>query len=292
MDDIAEALGTAGYAVMPQVIEPSLVRHLRGVLLRWFGSGRPARFRDGLASFDPFNDPDLTELLVLLENRPILETLRKVIGPELCYCNHSAAFCNVATLWHRDHFGIDGRQGAGPEGYALYKVMLYLQDHKHGAGALRVKPGSHRADTAMERTLHVAAGDAILFDLRLLHCGTERTVLPMPIDWVLRRVLRRLPNRDDAFAVRRFIRRLHAPEDRLLVSFVFGRANAYSRMHLEKFWQHQRALGAHHRPPSDTVVATLGRLGIRALDVDGVVRGTEIPRPIPAWSALTTATHQ
>ncbi len=292
MADITEALGTAGYAVMPQVIDPSLLRHLRGVLLRWFDTGRAARFRGGLASLDPFNDPDLSELLVLLENRPILAALRKAIGPDLCYCNHSAAFCNVDTLWHRDNFGIHGQQDAGPEGYALYKVMLYLQDHKHGAGALRVKPGSHRADTATERTLHVAAGDAILFDLGLLHRGTERTVLPMPIDWVLRRVLRRLPNRDDAFAVRRFIRRLHAPEDRLLVSFVFGRANAHSRMHLEKFWQHQRALGAQHRPPSDAVVATLGRLGIRALDVDGVVRGTEIPRPILAWSALTTATHQ
>ena len=61
--------------------------------------------------------------------------------------------------------------------YNMYRLIIYLQNHTLDDGALQVAPGTHLMPgnfiPRKKITLHPDLGDAVLFDMRLLHKGTH-----------------------------------------------------------------------------------------------------------------------
>lgn len=89
-----------------------------------------------------------------------------------------------ALAWHRDWWCWDHpvslRRAA-----AQVAVLVYLSDTDERSGALRVVPGSHHSSRVHgELTLPARAGDAVLFDYRLLH-GTHPNAAPHRRDALL-----------------------------------------------------------------------------------------------------------
>lgn len=103
----------------------------------------------------------------------------------------------------------------GNESYGIATVAVYLQDHHNDSRALTVRPGSHRSGhdqrkVAKLRTesLHPVRGDVVVFDSRLSHRGQDRSQA-------------------------NFKRTLH--DHRMVLSFNFGRRNAFSESHARSF---------------------------------------------------------
>ncbi len=87
--------------------------------------------------------------------------------------------------WHRDSGQVNGDLGTGPAPRLSVKFAYYLSDARGDAdGNMWVVPGSHvdpeilqggghRKETPPGATLvHVAAGDAVLFDRRIVHSSS------------------------------------------------------------------------------------------------------------------------
>jgi hypothetical protein len=106
------------------------------------------------------------------------------------------------------------------EVYGIATVAIYLQDHTNDTQALTVRPGSHadkaRAINKRElgkmptQSLHPRKGDVLVFDSRLSHRGQ----------------LREFAN---------FERVLRGRRQRMVLSFNYGKSNAFSESHRRSF---------------------------------------------------------
>jgi hypothetical protein len=147
--------------------------------------------------------PELWHLI----NRPgLLARVRLLLGDELRYLPHSDLHVGFSAVgWHRD--SVDRRYPDGPDWderlqpYRLARVGLYLQPRAEVRFALGLVPGSHRHGVLPEEQIasferhtrgigqlialvrgrspldaraewvEADAGDAIVFDPRILHAG-------------------------------------------------------------------------------------------------------------------------
>jgi ectoine hydroxylase-related dioxygenase (phytanoyl-CoA dioxygenase family) len=142
-----------------------------------------------------------------LATKPALVAeVRRLLGDGVCYLQHSDLHVGFsAVTWHRDcvnrRFGVGPDWDEGAEPYRILRVGIYLQSFAESRFALRLVPGSHRAEPPSPATRrrerryglvaqavslltgddflpeHATAvttepGDAILFDPRLLHAGS------------------------------------------------------------------------------------------------------------------------
>jgi len=148
----------------------------------------------------------------------ILSAVRACLGPEIRFVRDFALQINRHSVgWHRDsacpRYGAGGDFREEMHPYAVVKVILYLAG---GNAGLAVLPGSHRdpmTDIRFDETpdayrwiragetvtgplnvrpdvrpavVDAEAGDAIIFDLRLLHCarsldaGSGRWIMHAP----------------------------------------------------------------------------------------------------------------
>jgi ectoine hydroxylase-related dioxygenase (phytanoyl-CoA dioxygenase family) len=145
------------------------------------------------------------ELWELIFLAPLLAAVRDMLGPEARFLQHTDLHVGFsAVTWHRDsvqrRFGAHGDWNESREPYRLARVGFYLQ-HADSGFRLGLIPGSHRAgsldaptlrmldrrthplrqglafllgrDPVAGRAEHVPleAGDAIVFDPRILHSG-------------------------------------------------------------------------------------------------------------------------
>lgn len=138
----------------------------------------------------------------------LLTAVRRLLGPEARYLQHTDLHVGFSSFnWHRD--SVNRRYGEGPdwdeseEPYRIVRVGMYLQRSEGSSFRLGLIPGTHRAPRAeelrerrrIERSaggwghiqrvltgrnpipprsewVSAAAGDAVIFDPRLLHTGT------------------------------------------------------------------------------------------------------------------------
>mmetsp|Transcript_44545 Transcript_44545/g.105567 ORF Transcript_44545/g.105567 Transcript_44545/m.105567 type:complete len:329 (+) Transcript_44545:67-1053(+) len=101
------------------------------------------------------------------------------------FAGHSDISCDKVIFWHKDK--LNGKYAKyqqlspwTPGGkHKIYKLLLYLQDHRNDSEALRVVPGSHlesevRLQGARYVQMHPNLGDAIVIDQRVTHTGQSR----------------------------------------------------------------------------------------------------------------------
>jgi hypothetical protein len=77
-----------------------------------------------------------------------------------------------ARGFHRDC--VDREFGTGPDWqghYNLIRMGIYLQDHAHFSGGLKIKIGSHLNNSGKSKFLDTMAGDVAAWSLKTLHSG-------------------------------------------------------------------------------------------------------------------------
>lgn len=184
-----------GHVVLPGLYPAEQVAWARSLVLRslpLFKNTRPNPSAGHLAGFHRY--PELEPLHISLSSHPlILQVLRQAAGCEtMRSIGLSDITVNRSQAWHVDllrgkyrHY-LDAQTCWGPEGGGVYKVLVYLQPGK----SLQVASGRHLVPLSLDddrasvpgpgattTAIHVQAGDAVLMDVRLPHCGSSEEEL-------------------------------------------------------------------------------------------------------------------
>ena len=143
----------------------------------------------------------------LIFNEKLLNIVRELIGPNIRFIQHNDLHVGFSSLnWHRDSVSRklgEGRDWDETEPYRIVRVGFYLQPRNISSFRLGLVPGTHIASSfeASERErletltggvslirrivfgrnpsprsaewLAPAAGDAVIFDPRILHTGSR-----------------------------------------------------------------------------------------------------------------------
>jgi ectoine hydroxylase-related dioxygenase (phytanoyl-CoA dioxygenase family) len=197
----ASSLQEHGYAVLPGMVSASLLADLRRFTderLDREDEAHFTRFRHhgSMLMLDPLTDDAIRRLVTLPAALRALADLGYPDPRWLSAYLISKPARSPSLWWHQDWWAWDDEVSFAERSPQLF-VMYYLCDVHHGNGALRVIPGSHRrahplhrklpeahapeieraspASIAHERqpdevTVEVRAGDAVVGDVRLLHC--------------------------------------------------------------------------------------------------------------------------
>jgi hypothetical protein len=124
-----------------------------------------------------FNKGDLLskELLykVMLDDR-ILKLAREILAnDQLVYFGDSSYQIGTGSNgFHRDNIdrtNLDGPDWKGQ--YTLVRLGLYMQDHKHYSGGLKVRKGSHKNASGAAVFVDSEIGDLVIWDLKTQHSG-------------------------------------------------------------------------------------------------------------------------
>jgi hypothetical protein len=144
----------------------------------------------------------------LIFNEKLLSTVRELIGTDIRFLQHNDLHVGFSSLnWHRD--SVSRTLGKGPdwneaEPYQIVRIGFYLQPRGASSFRLGFLPGTHRMPSALEvdereqfeavtgslslvqrivfgsnrspriaEWLAPAAGDAVIFDPRVLHTGSR-----------------------------------------------------------------------------------------------------------------------
>jgi len=146
----------------------------------------------------------------LIFNDRLLEIVRELTGPDVRFLQHNDLHVGFSSYnWHRDSVNRrlgEGRDWDETEPYRIVRVGFYLHPRAESAFRLGLIPGTHRLDTATNRRarerlekamgsysliqrmlfganpspataewLSPAAGDAVIFDPRIIHTGSRST---------------------------------------------------------------------------------------------------------------------
>ncbi|MEM1319923.1 MAG: phytanoyl-CoA dioxygenase family protein [Bacteroidota bacterium] len=190
-----------GFIVLPQLLSPTAVQHYKATLAMYAPSGKTKwTLADGLVQ--------TPEFWPLIFDQQLRSTLSNVFDGPFKFLQHNDLHVGFSSFtWHRDSvnrkFGIGGDWEESEVPYRLARVAIYLQEASSGfrLGLIR---GSHRPDKWLSpveqrelkrRTSGLAnalsavsgkdlladradwvatePGDAIIFDPRIVHTGSE-----------------------------------------------------------------------------------------------------------------------
>lgn len=124
---------------------------------------------------------------ILLDKR-IVDIARRLLPPKpLVYFGDSVyQVGNGFPGFHRDN--VDRLDLDGPdwrESYPILRMGIYLQDHRHHSGGLKVKVGSHLREDGRPFIVDSDPGDVVVWNLRTLHSGhTIRLKLFPDFPWI------------------------------------------------------------------------------------------------------------
>tara|TARA_B110000858_G_scaffold186846_1_gene230478 strand:+ start:184 stop:1029 length:846 start_codon:yes stop_codon:yes gene_type:complete len=183
---VRAALECDGYMLLRSAVDEGVVEELRETTERCAASesidvaGLTIPSFLALQEYAPFRE-------TLLSNRAVLECLDAVCGKEHRFLHHSDISIDRPSFWHKDRLNGPFRrfESLSPwettrdgETMKIYKLLLYLQDHRDNNDSLKIIPGSHlRSEICVtgEKVVQLRPklGDAIIFDQRLTHSGTH-----------------------------------------------------------------------------------------------------------------------
>lgn len=191
----ASALQRDGYVVLKGLYSRVQVEKSRRQVLNrlaLFKNTRPNPSAGHLAGFHRY--PELESLHLWISSKPgILRVLRRASGCEaIRSIGLSDITVNRSQAWHVDllrgryQHHLDPQMCWGADGGGVYKALVYLQPGR----SLKVVPGAHLAPLPLDKdqacepvadtrvqSLSLEAGDVILMDLRLPHCGSTEAEL-------------------------------------------------------------------------------------------------------------------
>ena len=110
---------------------------------------------------------------ILLDDR-ILEIARTILGSnDLVYFGDSSFQIGTGLRgFHRDNIDRTDLNGPDWKGeYTLIRLGIYLQNHKHYSGGLKIKAGSHKHADGKAVFVGNEVGDVALWSLKTLHSG-------------------------------------------------------------------------------------------------------------------------
>lgn len=260
-----------GYALARGVLAPAEVARLR---LEVSTALRTAGVPFGLGMAVPNASVAAPASGWIYTHPGIVAAVRESLGEtDITFTMEAGLHRNITGPWHKDtgegvlEGGYFGTDPIGRDDCRVVKVGVYLQDHHDGTG-LRVRPGSHRQrDLAAgeEVPLDLAAGDAVLFDVRITHCG-ER---PGRSDRAIASAARLLPRRTRGAAVdraRRMAFRARRRPERLAAFFAYGPTGPMTATYARRNLDRQLAqLATHEQPVPAGIAAALRAEGITPL---------------------------
>ncbi|MBI4818964.1 MAG: phytanoyl-CoA dioxygenase family protein [Deltaproteobacteria bacterium] len=91
----------------------------------------------------------------ILDSERLDGALVSLLGSDYQYWNSELSLCNGDTAWHSDSPWPKERRTPG-----WYRVLIYLDELREANGALRVIPGTHRADDEFASEIHRGIIDA------------------------------------------------------------------------------------------------------------------------------------
>jgi hypothetical protein len=173
-DEMRSELERNGVILARGFLDAATITHLRELLQAHFQT-RGCHL--GLGKVQPEAIGQVEGLDFIVTHPHVLALCRNIFpDAQALFTGHSDAHKNMLSGWHKDS-GNDGSYFSedcfvAPD-CRVYKIGLYLQDHvdRHG---LSVRPGSHRTRTVKAGPpvyIPTRSGDAVVFDVRLSHCG-------------------------------------------------------------------------------------------------------------------------
>jgi len=128
----------------------------------------------------------LSGLLSLCDIDRIKSAVSKEVGEEVFFIEHNDLHINRSVGWHKDR--LNGKTRAfektnpwtsvNGETMKIFKVNIYLQDHKIKKNGLIVKEGSHLSSSMNAGSIipiESEVGDLVLFDQRITHQARTAT---------------------------------------------------------------------------------------------------------------------
>lgn len=230
-----------GYVVLPGLLPEDVISRLRSIVDGFFASGRGVVFNLGRAQ--PNAAVECPDLSFLFSDPRVTDSFRRLLGTsQIKFTGQCDIHSNIISTFHRDT-GQNHDYFAEPcfvDDCRLYKMGIYLQDHLDGKG-LTVHPGSHREPDGPTRpalTLRTRAGDAIVFDVRIVHRGQAPSRFEAGLhkaNRTLNKLGQRLLGRSRSagepsfgYDLREVIRRLGGGRRKLAVFFTFGPRNRFT----------------------------------------------------------------
>lgn len=191
-----------GYIVLKNVFSSDELNECKKEIMEYVRSGKGLKNAGGVSIPDFVGCDILPKTCKLKDNEKIQEALKDIFnGDNYRFCKHNDVGVNRICGWHKDKLNgdvskyqtIDIWSTHNGEKHEIVKVLIYLQDTK----TLKVVPKSHlvRKINGKEHVIvDVKVGDVVIFDQRITHRGMEK----------------------------------QDKNDRILVSFGFGRNNVFT----------------------------------------------------------------
>ena len=131
-----------------------------------------------------YSEGDLTAkpLSKLLFSEKILKIAGEVLGTKPVYFGDSTYQVGAGDRgFHRDNIDRIANVGDDWNGeYELIRFGVYLQDHKHFSGGLKVIEGSHLGRNGKRKFVQSNAGDVVFWNKRTLHSGNAQRLKLFP----------------------------------------------------------------------------------------------------------------
>lgn len=219
---LADDVSKNGFAVVRQLMSAAEIAKIREAAAAHFRSGGVPLL---MGRSQPCAFHFCAELRWVLTHPRVLQVFREVIGDDPVFTLHSDLHSNIRSRWHRDTDGYFKFQDIADVDMQVYKMAIYLQEHRADGSGLSVKPGSHDKRATADNEAEIIApelsvGDAIIFDVRLLHMGEPYSRAD--------RALRLLPSNGTRSAASHLIRSVVGTRDKMSLFFTYGNAESWT----------------------------------------------------------------
>jgi hypothetical protein len=202
MDTSCDNFAENGFAIVRKVFPPEEVANLRELVYRQLDEDATAKrlCDEWDLEYVKIGRGDLLckrHLWRVVFDKRILDIARRLLPPHpLVYFGDSVyQVGNGYPGFHRDNIDRDNLSGPDwQDSYPILRMAIYLQDHRHHSGGLKVKVGSHLREDGRPFIVDSEPGDVVVWNLRTLHSGhTVRLKLFPDFPWLRpTRHLRRL----------------------------------------------------------------------------------------------------
>lgn len=235
MSELQRAIERDGFVVVPGLLSVDDVTRAR-TLVRQHLDAR------GIIQMQAKTQPNaavvVPQLAWLFHHPAVIEVYRQLFGGDpFLFTGHADAHRDMPSDWHRD----DGSSLGRATGYfetdqyssdcRVYKVGLYLNDHRTDGRGLTVRRGSHASATAGGEAVYLPTQpvDAVFFDVRITHRGSP----PDTVERMLRRAAAALGDpagrRAAGWRARRAYFAARRLPPKLSVFFTFGADNELTK---------------------------------------------------------------
>lgn len=196
-----------GYIIIPNLFSNDEIKEYRNEVDNYLKNKKNLLKNSGGYSIPDFVKlSEFAKITGIINNEKLNEYLYEIFGSKpYRFTGHNDIGVNRIVGWHKDKLNGEyakyqkhniwkKHQG---EQHEIVKVLIYLQDHSKNSDGLKLVPKSHlspKINTKGPVQLRPNIGDVVIFDQRITHRGMNKQV----------------------------------PNQRILVSFGFGRNNIFT----------------------------------------------------------------